>query len=246
MFNKSPQYDTNNFAIIGSFTRSFDTSHNENNRIHLISSICLIKQKEMDLIGEFLNGYKSTYSEKMFYVFIISPNLNKYVKEEIYNLDNLVIIRIGINVFLENLIFTDKSGSLFENIFGSLNLKSKDFDVISQQSVFIFLNQMWSNILLNFKINKVDVSGGSISKRHILHSVDYQLVLHLLKIFDESKIMSNIVYNSLKDPILSSSIPLNYYKIFLDRVINISNMKVKDIYNISSIIIDPSIYSGKN
>jgi hypothetical protein len=104
---------------------------------------------------------------------------------------------------------------------------------------------MWSNILLNFKINRVDVSGGSISKRHILQTVDFQLVMFLIGIFDKSKLMSKIVYNGLKDPILSSSIPLKYYKYFTDKLNDISNMKVKDIKNNLSIIENSSLYSEK-
>ena len=44
MINNTQQQNTNNFGILANFTRSFDNYHNENDRIHLISSICLIKE----------------------------------------------------------------------------------------------------------------------------------------------------------------------------------------------------------
>ena len=103
---------------------------------------------------------------------------------------------------------------------------------------------MWSNVLLNFKLSKVDVSGGSVTKRHLLQTVDFQLVTNLLKFFDES-VIPNLIYKSFKEPMISSSIPLNYYNKFVDRRIDILNMKVKDVNNISFLNKDPLIYSDK-
>ena len=234
MYNKSYEYKTsNNFAIVGSFTRSFDTSHKENNRIHLISSICLIKQKEMDLIGKYLSDYNSDQTQKISYVFILTPNLKEHLKPEVTDKDSLIIIKCSISTFLKNLLFDYKSNLFFNSVFGELNLESKDFDVICQQSVFIFLNQMWSNVVLNFKLNKVDLSGGSISKRHLLHTVDFQLVLNLIKIFGDIKNINNLIYNSFTNSILSSSIPLDLYNQILASSSDILTMKVKDVNNIS-------------
>ena len=244
MYNNSPNSENSDFAIISTFSRSFDTSHNIKNRIHLVSSICLIKQTEMEIIGNYLNNYYPNTSEKISYVFILTANLINYMQPDITNKGSLVIIKCSISTFIKNMLFTEESNSLFDNVFGGLNLKSKDFDSICQQSVFIFLNQMWSNVLLNFKLSKVDVSGGSITKRHLLQTVDFQLVTNLLKFFDES-VIPNLIYKSFKEPMISSSIPLNYYNKFVDRRIDILNMKVKDVNNISFLNKDPLIYSDK-
>ena len=244
MYNNSPNSETSDFAIISTFSRSFDTSHNIKNRIHLVSSICLIKQTEMEIIGNYLNNYYPNTSEKISYVFILTANLINYMQPDITNKGSLVIIKCSISTFIKNMLFTEESNSLFDNVFGGLNLKSKDFDSICQQSVFIFLNQMWSNVLLNFKLSKVDVRGGSITKRHLLQTVDFQLVTNLLKFFDES-VIPNLIYKSFKEPMISSSIPLNYYNKFVDRRIDILNMKVKDVNNISFLNKDPLIYSDK-
>ena len=239
MFNKTIRnYSTNNdsFAIIASLARSFDTSHIENNRIHLISSIFLLEYSHFDNIRTYLESYKDT--EKINYVFILTPNLVGKIKPEVTDHDGLIMIRCSIATFLKILLFSEDSESLFNNIFGKFDLESKDFDTISQQSIFVFLNQTWSNVVLNFKINKVDVSGGNISKRHVLQTVDLQLVLFLLNIFNESK-LPNVIHNSLNNSILSSSIPIDFYNKFAG--IDLLNSKVKDL-NISSVIDDPSIY----
>ena len=56
MYNNYPQKDTNNFAIISSFARSFDTSNKEKNRIHLTSSMCVLREKEFDRLNYLLKG----------------------------------------------------------------------------------------------------------------------------------------------------------------------------------------------
>lgn len=234
MSNNLYQKNNNNntrFGIIASFTRSFDSSHIETNRIHLISSICLINSNDIEMLL-----IKDNFNNKIFdlhenyYIFIVLPHSNENKLRKIEK-GNLLIIVLTISELIGHLGFTEKSNQLFENIFGELNLEYKDFNVISQNSLFIFLDQLWSNILLNFKINKIDVSGGSISKRHILQTVNLQLVLNLLNVFDELKIINNIIYNSFKSPILSSSIPLKYYQKFFNNLGNINNLKVKDIVN---------------
>lgn len=243
MLNKSQKLysdNTNHFAILANFTRSLDKSHTENNRIHLISSICLIKYDEMVLLNKFLE--QDLFGDNLF-VFIVAPKSNDIPTSKAVRKGNLTIIYLTIYEFLSNLGLTDKSDPLFEKVFGKSNLSHKNFDVISQKSIFIFQNQMWSNILLNFKINNVDLSGGTTPKRHILQTVNYQLVLQLLKIYGDSNIIKKMIYNSFKDPILSSSVPLNYYQNFLNNKNKIHNLKVKDIYKIPSIIKHPLIYN---
>ena len=245
MFNKSIRnYSTNNnnFAIIASLARSFDTSHIENNRIHLISSIFLLEFTYYENVNTYLRGFKDT--EKIKYVFILTPNLAEFIITKVTDQGGLIIIQCSVATLLKNLFFTEASDSLFNNIFGKLDLESKDFYTISQQSIFVFLNQTWSNVVLNFKLNKVDLSGGSISKRHVLQTVDLQLVLFLLNILNESK-LPNVIHNSLNNSILSSSIPIDYYKKFVG--IDFLNMKVKDIeHNYTSSKMDDSSFNAES
>ena len=193
--NNTIQQNTNNFGILANFTRSFDNYHNENDRIHLTSSICLIKENEfIRLINLFKN--KEIYSDEIFYIFVLSPSSSNTQKVLTIKLENILIVYLSINDFLSHLVFTNKNNQIFESIFGNFDLKNKDFDVLSQQSIFLFINQMWSNILLNFKIHKVDISGGSTPKRHILQTVDFGLLRALINIFNEDKLINKIIYDS--------------------------------------------------
>lgn len=225
--NNTIQQNTNNFGILANFTRSFDNYHNDNDRIHLISSICLLKENEyinlIDLLGK--NRY---YSDERLFVFLISPSSSKIVKRESITINDMVIVQLTINELLANLVFTNKTNQTFESIFGGFELKYKDFDVVSSQCIFLFINQIWSNILLNFKIHKIDISGGSTPKRHIVHTVDFKLIRALLSLFKDEKIINKVIYDSYKDPILSSSIPLDFYTKILDSEKFLFEIKYKE------------------
>jgi mRNA deadenylase 3'-5' endonuclease subunit Ccr4 len=113
MLNKSGKYEDNNFVIIGTFTRSFDTSHINNNRIHLISSICLIKgAEEKAVIANFLSLCELTNKDKYQFVFVLTTNVKfDYKTPSVVTIDNLVIIHCELSDLLKGLLFTDKSNS---------------------------------------------------------------------------------------------------------------------------------------
>ena len=46
--------------------------------------------------------------------------------------------------------------------------KNKDFDAVISNSLFIFNNLYWSNMILTFKMSGYDISGGTEFKRHLL------------------------------------------------------------------------------
>ena len=106
MFNKSIRnYSTNNnnFAIIASLARSFDTSHIENNRIHLISSIFLLEFTYYENVNTYLRGFKDT--EKIKYVFILTPNLAEFIIPKVTDQGGLIIIQCSVATLLKNLFF---------------------------------------------------------------------------------------------------------------------------------------------
>ena len=91
MINNTQQQNTNDFGILANFTRSFDNYHNENDRIHLISSICLIKENEfIRLINLFKN--KEIYSDEIFYIFVLSPSSSNTQKVLTIKLENILIV----------------------------------------------------------------------------------------------------------------------------------------------------------
>ena len=240
MLNKlklTRNYSINNrisdYAIIASFGRSFDSSHIENNRIHLISSIFLLE--DLSYLARLMEDFKR--SNKIFYIFGVFSEVREL---EVRDLGSLVIILCNINDIFKYIMFNKNSEGLFNNIFGDLNLDRKDFDSILQQSIFIFNNQMWSNIVLNFKLNKIDVSGGSISKRHILQTVELRFVSFLLNILDTTEI-SEAIYKNFKNPILSSYIPLDFYNIFL----NTDILKLKSKNDIISNVFNNPLKIGR-
>ena len=70
------------------------------------------------------------------------------------------------------------------------------------------------------------------------------MVLFLLNILNESK-LPNVIHNSLNNSILSSSIPIDYYKKFVG--IDFLNMKVKDIeHNYTSSKMDDSSFNAES
>lgn len=134
--------NTADFAVISSFSRSFDSSHIENNRIHLISSIFLLKGSQVNYLENYC--IKVLSEDKKKYVFILTPDLEEYLHlgPQFIEKGVLKIIQCNISYFLKNLLFTVNSDSFFETVFGDLDLNSKDFNTISQQSIFVFYNQM--------------------------------------------------------------------------------------------------------
>lgn len=63
--------------------------------------------------------------------------------------------------------------------------------------------------MLKFKLNGIDVSGGSSPKRHILQTVDFKLVKFLNYLYANDSSTPEQIYKGLYSEILSSSIPLD-------------------------------------
>lgn len=212
-------------SIFGHFTRSYDESHKQSNRIHLIGSIVLfnsilnIDELDNNLFRGFLSGDERIFLfivlEKSYF---LERNINVYdeIAEE---RRNMVIIYIT----LEGLLgISNSKENIIENIFGVKSLWSKNFDLIGRNSYFLFLDLYWSNILLKFKLSGIDISGGTSPKRHLLNTADGKLTqfLNICLNFNYNEV-NNIIYKSFNDKnqYLSSLIPLDYYnalKQFLD------------------------------
>lgn len=137
---------------------------------------------------------------------ILASNETIVVRQD----SNVVSIFICLDEFVGryNMIRNNK---LLEVIFGEIGDKEKNNKLLWQNSLFIFYKYMWSSIVLNFKLNGIDISGGSISKRHVLKTVQYELIerMRLMYGFEE---FQHIIHSNLTDPFLSSTIPLKEYK----------------------------------
>ena len=85
------------------------------------------------------------------------------------------------------------------NILYILN-NSKNKDTYGIHSLFIFEDITWSNIVLWFKLNNIILSGGNSTKRHLISSLDINLFISIIGLF-EFKIVDliNIASQNNKD-----------------------------------------------
>lgn len=223
------------------FARSYDETHIKSKRIHLTSSVVMSSYdiNFSDIDFSFLKEkmergmYRNSY-----YVFNV---VNEYdnrdglpLIDRFYNIENKKAVQNYyncvrvINIEFDTLLtYLEDDGNklnitndFITDIFGNIESTKKNFDSICQDSVFIFRNTSWSNIVLFFKLKGIDISGGSNSKRHILSTVDATLkeFLDLLYGYNTNFINKHIIYESFKnkDGYLSSLIDLNVYKNMLD------------------------------
>lgn len=215
-----------NNCILACISRSFDKHHVENGKIHLVSSIIFVKEIKL---GDYIRHINRIDNTKMHYLFIILPYAVK-MRSEVKN--NLTIYLITLEEFIEN--YKNKENQLFIELFGSLELKSKSLDSVYQESLFVFCNTDWHNIVLKFKIEDVNLSGGSISGRHILDSVSYQLSNNLNYLFDyNSEVIKNLLYINKKQPNLKNEISLEFYKKYQSyKEKQLLDLKYQDIENL--------------
>nr|QWO71435.1 RNA polymerase [Termitomyces sp. DKA64] len=128
----------------------------------------------------------------------------------------LVSIFINIDVLLDNYRYNlSHTSKLFKNIFGFKIDQIKNMDNIWTNSLFVFYNIYWYNVLLRFKYHGIDISGGSISKRHVLTTCDYKLSRNLYDIYGSDQKLNQLIHSNLKDDFISSTIPDQLYKEFL-------------------------------
>jgi len=162
---------------------------------------------------------------------IMEENLDKY--EELINLGTIVdkiedkrfifgftnnditVVFISLHELIANLQLSDEGESLFKNIFGKFEDVKKDHEAIFNNSLFIFRDYHWWFIVLMFKIQNVNISGGRGNKRHLINSVEVQLI-NFLNIFGFNTIYSPLdkklskgYLGKVTNLFLSNKIPLN-------------------------------------
>ena len=227
-----------NFGILATFARSFDNYHTEQNKMHLITSVCLLTGTYYDnfsiMVSDSDNGFYRNFFI-MVEVYPVGTNLN-------YNYPNVQLIeaadgyRILITIDKLFFILNNNNNDIINTLFGDLQLKAKNNNISSphrqERVLFVFHNITWSNVLLYCKIHNINISGGSISKRHSLHTVDIQLTLFLIQIFGIEEIdkIKNLVYNSFNNLLLSSEIPINLYDQYINIKKTILNLTYEEFY----------------
>lgn len=240
--NKRIFKEVNYNIIFACFARSFDDSHIKNKKIHLVSSVVNstygfnIGYTNFSFLREKIEKgmYRSTY-----YIFNVFCGGGMDICDSLrVEGDYFGCVRV-INVSIFTLIkcienngkMLDLSENLITEIFGGIDSTKKDFDSILQDSVFLFYNIKWDSIVLFFKLRGIEISGGTISRRHILDTVSSTLkeFLDLIYDYNTNFINKKIIYNSFKnkDGILSSFVNFDYKK-NIDYGIEVKNILIKD------------------
>lgn len=138
------------------------------------------------------------------------------------NINNYINNFKGSYVFDENLL-KDKLVKDRMNLIDN-NTNYKYLDLILSSPIYVFEGISWNNILLIFKLNDLNLNGGSISKRHKLNINEYKLSLFLS--YSDLLCSRNAFYNSYKDNIFSNK--------KISKVINSSNDDLNLALNIIS------------
>nr|YP_009710654.1 hypothetical protein [Amanita inopinata]QFZ98603.1 hypothetical protein [Amanita inopinata] len=228
-----------NILILATFARSFDKYIPEGN-IHLISSIIYLQMENYKLDLEALKSYTNNNKTQrfLFRIFLYPGDLDftynsqehgEYLTEYCINLPYL---------FLSN---REKGWiSLIEEIVGDRLTDKKDFDNILSDSLFIFHDISWKIVKSLFKLNNIIVSGGSITKRNILTTVEYNLSFYLIvlglntkAIYDSFLIQENLLNINFKSKISISDIDkidniferIQYYNKYIYKKITVILLK---------------------
>ena len=160
------------FYLLGCFTRSVDAFHKQMNFIHLVSSIFYTRNLNLDLVIEKYKG-----SDKFCIVIVgdgAGPHPYIHIDENIYYVD--LYYFFGYFLLDNPSLFSGES--FLDIVFGAKSRyrNNKLSKVFFGKSLFIFDSITYSDLQLLFRNRKVQVSGGSFSKRHLLSSVQYLLV----------------------------------------------------------------------
>lgn len=231
------------FKLIASFA-SLQESNKTNDSKIVASIIRYTKDINFKNASELINNLSenTSYIKNTKYLVF---NVNDYFKMEAslkINLNNFKVVNINpieiINLILKNKEnFSEKaenSVSQFDlnyflkliclNLFfkndSEFKLNLSDYNVI-----FIFNNITWSNIVFIFKIVQITIYGGSSSRRHLLSTVQSNLV-SFLYLINDMYLDTSIIYDSFKQETSSSAkIDKEVVKLVRDKGIEHVNSK---------------------
>lgn len=230
-----------NGYIFTNFVRSFDKYHNSNNRMHLISSVVFLPKAILtDNISVYFKNFwdllnsNRAYPDQINKIIIVSEDsvISDGKNYKLYNeRENVNVYVIGLDDLCAQLKIIDNGSGILVELFGSLSLKNKDLELFGKSCLFIFEEICWSNVVLKFKLNGIDISGGTLNKRHILSTVQFTLFMNILKFFQGNEsLINSLIFNSNKSPVLSPTIPLVLYNKYIEETLNYKNLKIDNIH----------------
>ena len=183
-----------NLCLLTTLTRSLDNYHNirRSNQIHLISSVCNFERSLLVFENLALNS-KNKYE----YILHVTP----LTVESLQNLTEISVVEPSCKIYLNKLVvfemsmlwlfvnymkYNSYSETKFEdfllNVISNLSSEVPGFtkNNILTKILFIFDSVNWSTLQLLFKILNINLSGGSISKRHFISTSEYNLSRYLI------------------------------------------------------------------
>lgn len=203
-----------NFYLIASFTRSSDPYHKSQGLIHLISSIFMTKDLNLENMKSIIEYPKDQYIIKV----IDGPSDTKLVRIKDTNVlvqnfnynDFFYFINPGDYTNVLNTIYgspTSRSNSTgsgvgrgSSDVLGGPVNKETIFNSPFSNAIFIFENFSWSTLQVLYRANNIQISGGSISQRQYITSVQYNLFMFLINMgFSLDSIYPHKILESLKD-----------------------------------------------
>lgn len=242
---------SNNLYTLSTISRSFDKYHVDNNKVHLVSSIFYTNNFELN---------KDTKFNSVHYIiFIELIDLDKF--EIIEHNSTCIEFQISLPYFLKFFLGLSSSfESFLEVLIGNSFEKAKENRSLLNNVLFVYKDISWGTIQAIYKNINVDISGGSISKRHVLSTAEYNLSSMLLSlrynmvdIYNSSIILSKQIQkskggdidNSELSSILSYDLEINKM-IRLNTIANFLNLKIGNIKaDINSLELEVKSRQGK-
>lgn len=214
--------ENNNFYLIASFALSKDKYHKRVGLRHLIGSIFYT----CDLKWDILVNKELKKSSHDYLIVKLSQDITiPYFKIE----GNIIYINIYyfFGFDLRDLDLGFNHDNALDILFKSQKFNSEDhFDEsFLSQSIFIFENISWSDLQLLFRYRLIQISGGSVTRRHLVSTVQFLLLKYLISqgyskedIYNSNKLLLNI--NNRKESLDWSDYKCQLIKNILHTIIN--------------------------
>lgn len=221
---------TNTLYTLVNMSRSFDKYHVDKNRIHLVSSVFCTNKFELT---------EDTKFSSVHYIIRIEFKDSKLFDIIEHN-SNCIEFRISIVYLIENFLMSINNRiegfeSFLQILIGNYFEIEKTNHSLLNNVLFVYQDITWSTIQLIFRLINIDVSGGSISKRHMISTAEYNLsrILYTLDYRLEDIYNSSKIYSFL----LKTSNFVSYSELFNDYKFN-NVLKLEEIKRLLTLEIE--------
>lgn len=197
----------NKLYTLSTVSRSFDKYHVDNNKIHLVSSIFYANSFEVN---------SNTNFNSVHYIIRILP-VDLDIFEVITHNSTCIEFRVSIVYFLNSLLNSSVEGFI-EVLIGNRFETEKENHSLLNNVLFVYEDLSWPTIQTVFKQININISGGSISKRQILSTAEYNLSsmlfslgYNLVDIYNSSIILSKLLqrYKDIGNSKISFDLEIN-------------------------------------